>query len=371
MKLGVIGCGRVTESRHLPALEQLRDAQVVAVADVVPDHLQRVANRFRIDHRCSDYRALLDDRQIEAVAVCVPPELHVEVALAALDAGKHLLIEKPLALSLDESDRLLERARCSSRKVMVGFNLRWHRLVRRARDMIHRGDLGPLELVRTVITSTGRFIENRPEWGKRRELGGGVLADQAVHHFDLWRFLLQSEVEEVFATSRCGQSDDEAATVTARMANGVLAASGFLQGTSHSNTMEVYGRAGRLTVSCYRFDGLEFLPASSSPGDVGTRIRGMVRAVEGLPQAAMRMQRGGDFAASYRAQWRHFLDSILHDTPVECTLEDGHRALQVVLAAMASASLRQPVRVTQGPRKITPVAPDIQAVPDGDQPEAT
>lgn len=350
LKLGVIGCGRVTETRHLPALRSLSDAEVVAVADSDAARLQGVADQFHIKRRHASFLALVGDPAIDAVAVCVPAQFHVEIALAALDAGKHLFIEKPLALSLDESERLIERATRSTRKIMVGFNLRWHRLVRQARQIIQRESLGPLECIRTVLTS---YHENAPDWRKRRTLGGGVLFEQAVHHFDLWRFLLQSEVEEVFATSHSGQWEDETATVTARMANGVLATSVFSERTSDSNEIEVYGRAGRLRVSCYRFDGLEYCSSASLPGGVRTRLREATRILKAWPHAALRMRQGGDFVASYRAEWRHFLDAIRQDTPVECTLEDGHRALQVVLTAVESVALGRPVSVAQAPRRVT------------------
>ncbi|MBI3300777.1 MAG: Gfo/Idh/MocA family oxidoreductase [Deltaproteobacteria bacterium] len=356
LKLGVIGCGRVAETRHLPALQTLPDVEVVAVADISPDRLRWVADRFHIKARYPDGLALLDNSAIEAVAVCVPTQFHVEVALAALDTGKHLFIEKPLALSLDESDRLIERAKQSSNKVMLGFNMRWHRLLRQARQIIQEGTLGSLKLMCTTFTSGTRYRGNVPEWRKQRMLGGGVLIEQAVHHFDLWRFLLQSEVEEVFATSHCGQWEDETATVTARMANGVLVAAMFSEGTSDNNEVEVYGQAGRLRVSCYRFDGLEFSSAASVPGAIRTRLHRTAQALKALPLAVSQMRRGGDYIASYRAEWRHFLDCVQHDTPVECTLDDGRCALQVVLAALESASLRQPVNVSQGPREITPMA---------------
>jgi myo-inositol 2-dehydrogenase/D-chiro-inositol 1-dehydrogenase len=183
--------------------------------------------------------------------------------------------------------------------------------------------------------------------------------EQAVHHFDLWRFLLGSEVEEVFATSRSGEWDDETLTVTARLTNGTLAASVFAQRTADNHEVEICGRAGRLQVSCYRVDGLEFVPTSSYPGDIWTRLRRMTSVLKELPQTISVVRQGGDFVGSYRAEWRHFLDCIQHDTPVQCTLEDGRRALQVALAAAASASLRQPVKVAEAPRKITPVASNI------------
>src|SRR5215813_5754774 len=95
IQLGVIGCGGVTETRHLPALRNLPGVEVVAVADLDPDRLKRVADQFSIRRRYSNFSPLLDDPAIEVVAVCVPAQFHVEVALAALEAGKHLFIEKP------------------------------------------------------------------------------------------------------------------------------------------------------------------------------------------------------------------------------------------------------------------------------------
>jgi predicted dehydrogenase len=357
VRLGLIGCGNVAEIWHLPALQSLQDAEVIAVADTNPDRLKRVADKFHIEKRYADFRALLSDPAVEAAAVCVPAQFHVEVALAALDAGKHLFIDNPLALSLDEWDRLIGRAAQSPSKVMVGFNLRWHRLVRQAREIIQRGTLGPLKLIRSVVTS--RFRENEPGWVRRRELGGGVLIELAVHSFDLWRFLLQSEIEEVFAMSRSGRWDDETATVMARMANGVLTSAVFSKGTGENNETEIYGQNGRLYISSYRFDGLEFLPSSSFPGSVRTRLRRMAHALKELPQAASAIRQGGDFVASYQAEWRHFIDAIQQDTPVESTLQDGRRALQVVLAAVESASLGQLVKVAQASPKITPIASDI------------
>ena len=353
LKLGIIGCGGVTETRHLPALQRIRGVEVVALSDISTERLNRVANLFHVRDRYTQYQQLLDDGSIDAVAVCVPPQLHVEVALSALDAGKHVFVEKPLALRLDESRRLIERAGKSSCKVMVGFNMRWHRLVRQAREFIQRGSLGPLELMRTVLTSYQKAI---PEWRSRRELGGGVLFELATHHFDLWRFLLQSEVEEVFATSRSGQWEEETATVTARMSNGVLIASVFSERTNENNEIELYGRAGRLYVSCYHFDGLEYSSSSSFPGDLRTRLRKAARMLEELPRGIWGAREGGDFLATYGAEWRHFVDSIRRDTPVESSLQDGERALRVALAAATSASLRQPVKVAHATPKLAPIA---------------
>jgi len=358
MKLGLIGCGQVAVDRHLPVLKSFSDVEVVAVAEIDSDRLKRVAERFQVRHRHTDYRNLLEQPEIEAVAVCVPLQVHSETAVAVLEAGKHLLIEKPLAMNLDECDRLIEQAARSPGKAMVGLNLRWHRLVRQARAIVQRGELGPLKLMRSEFVSGSQHRPNFPEWSKHREQGGGVLIETATHHVDLWRFLLQSEVDEIFATSRSERFDDDSAAITARMSNGVLASAIFSQGTSQNQAIEIFGQAGRLGVSCYRFDGLEYTSAASFPGDAATRLRGMVRTLTSLPQGALGMRRGGDVVDSFRAMWRHFIDAIEQDTAVECTLEDGRQALQIVLAALHSSVLGQAINVVQAPGEISPINPD-------------
>src|SRR4029079_2635056 len=212
--MGMIGCGSVARERHLPALRSLPDVQVVAVADCDSNRIDQVGDQFQIPSRSTDYRSLLENPAIDAVAVCVPVQLHVEVALASLEAGKHVFVEKPLSLALAEIDRLIEAAARSSKKVIVGFNLRRHRLLREAREIIRSGRLGRLELIRSTLTSNHVKV---PEWRAKRESGGGALIEMAVHHFDLWRFLLGTEVAEVFTFSRSSEWEDETATVSARM----------------------------------------------------------------------------------------------------------------------------------------------------------
>jgi predicted dehydrogenase len=142
----------------------------------------------------------------------------------------------------------------------------------------------------------------------------------------------------------------------ARLTNGVLATAYFSESTTEHNEMQVFGQAGSLHLSLYRFDGLEYAPLFAAPGDIRYRLQRLARSLKQLPRAVHHFRRGGEYYASFVAQWRHFADSIQEATPVECTLEDGRRALQIALAAAESASTGQPVRVEQAPREITPPA---------------
>jgi predicted dehydrogenase len=356
LRVGIVGCGWVSEICHLPALRDLPQATAVAVTDVDRTRAERLAARFQVQRCHADYRALLDDPSVEAVAVCVPSGSHLEVASTALEAGKHVLLEKPLMANLDQCDHLIERAARSPKKVLVGFNMRHHDLVRRARDIIARGALDPIQSMSTVFTSDTVHKADVSPWRKRRQLGGGALIEQAIHHFDLWRFLLQSEAVQVFATSAARDWEDETATVTARMANGVLAASMFSESTSNNNEVDVCGRKGRLHFSSYCFDGLEVYGIKDSPGDLRTRLQRIGRVIRELPRGLQNMRHGGEFMSTFRAQWRHFADCIRTDAPLACSLEDGRRTLQLLLAIVQSASLGQPVTVAEAPRTITDVA---------------
>lgn len=353
LRVGVIGCGRVTALRHLPALSRLDGAEVVALADTDAARLEQIADRFHITNRYPDVRALLKGTMVDVIAICAPVQFHAEIALAALGAEKHVFIEKPLTTTLEEADRIRDRAKQVDRKVLMGFNFRWHRLIRQARTLLQRGAVGQVEAIRTVFASAH---EAPSRWQLRRASGGGSLFDQAIHVFDLWRFLLETEVECVFAVSRSGPWEDETVTVTARLTNGVLATATCSERTGENNEVEVYGRGGRLQVACYRFDGLEYFPQGSIPGNGRARVDAFLRTVKELPGSLVRLRHGGDVLASYREQWRHFLGAIRHDGPLDCTVDDGRRALEVVFAAMASASRGQPIIVAQAPHQVTPIS---------------
>jgi myo-inositol 2-dehydrogenase / D-chiro-inositol 1-dehydrogenase len=350
LNIGFLGCGRVTTTWHLRALSKVDQAKVVALADVDSERLQSVGNRFHIERRYHDIDSLLKDPEIEAIAVCVPAQFHADAAFAVLESGKHLFVEKPLALSLEDTERLMKKGSNGSQTAMVGFNLRWHRLIQQSKKILEQQKLGELKLLNTLHTSGTRYLGNLQEWRKKRASGGGVLIEQAIHHFDLWRFLLQNEVEEVFATS---QNEDESATVSARMTNGVLITSSFCEGTAEDNDLIFYGRKARLALSAYRFDSMEILPFSKNRGDIPTRFKTMVAKIKQSPNMLRQFYHGGDFFNSYQNEWRHFIDCVRNRHQPDCTLEDGHKAVQIMMAVLESTRLNQPVRVSQAPRSLS------------------
>jgi myo-inositol 2-dehydrogenase / D-chiro-inositol 1-dehydrogenase len=355
-RIGLIGCGNVAVKRHLPVLTALPEAEVVAVADTSPSQINLVGKKFHIKKAYGHYFDLLADSNVDAVAVCVPLEFHFEIALAALDAGKHVLIEKPLVSTLEEADHLIDRAVKTGKKAMIGFNKRWHYRINQVRETIEKGLLGPVSVINCVYT-TGHTKDALPEWRAKREKGGGSLIENGVHLYDLWRFLLQKDIVEVFASSQSGEDcDDEFCVVTARTSDGVLlnAVLSDLLPTRHD--MTILGRDCALSLSLDRFDGYELTPLGTCAGDIGNRLRNAQFFIKELPHAIRQVRGEGQYNASFKAQWKHFIDCIQRDVKVACTLEDGRHALKVALAAAKSAVVEHFVKVHEAPETIMPVA---------------
>lgn len=347
LKIGVIGCGLVAESQHLPALASLPTISVTALADTNATRLSQVSERFHIPQSYTDYQTLLADPSIDAVAVCVPVKFHAPVFLAALDADKHVFVEKPLAPSLPECQQMAERAARSPKQAMVGFNLRWHPMVQEARRFIRSGALGRIEAIRSVFSSGTRYRADAPEWRKKRALGGGALIEVGIHHYDLWRFLLAGEIGEISVTSRSAEWDDQTVSLTGCMVDGTLISSVFTVASGSENQIELYGEKGCLRISLYRSDGLEFLPSGSYDGDVRMRVRRLFDMLRRLAAAAPITARGGYMVWSYRRQWEHFVTAVREGMRVDCTVEDGKRAMEIVSAALESARCNKTVRVTR------------------------
>lgn len=332
VRLGVLGCGSIARAAHLRSLARVPGGRVIALADTVAANLD-AARPFAPDARAvAEYGDVLAMPDVDAVIVALPPALHASAAIAALDKGKHVYVEKPLATSVDDAGRVLEVARQSGLIAMMGFNYRHNPLVQRARSAIGGGAVGTPVSVRTVFTTPARAI---PAWKQQRESGGGALLDLAVHHVDLIRFLLGTEVAHVSADVLSARSEHDTVTLQMRLTNGCLAQVMCSLGTIDDDRIEIHGSAGRLTIDRYRSLRVEVTPASASGmlGVAATRFAGEMRA---LPYAFQKL-RSPMHDPSFPAAISAFVHAVASRTPATPSFDDGVRALAVVEAAEESA----------------------------------
>ena len=345
LRVGIIGCGNVAVQRHLPMLRSLKSAEIAALADSDKERLEQAAGRFRIERSFTNYKELLSDPSVEAVGILVPLEHHFEIAMAALKANKHILLEKPLTMTMSEADRLIEEASRTDRKVLMGFNKRWHRRTQRARKIIAARKLGPIRLV-NVVCSSGLDHETTPAWRVKRARGGGNFIEKGAHYYDLCRFLLRDDIREVYAVSASRENgDDEPAIVTARTSGGIFLNLVFSDFLPSRNEIEIFGEDCALGFSLHRFDAFELIASDTHSGDFSTRLRSLARFFKELPAGLLQYRYGGDYTAAFRAQWKHLIDCIQNDDPVECTLKDGRYALRITLAVLESAAAGRPVKI--------------------------
>src|ERR1700722_6289305 len=198
LRCGVIGAGAIGLA-HLNSLSQCHRAAAVAIAEINPARAKEASERFKIPRSYSDYRELLDQADIDAVTIALPNYLHAQVAIEALKARKHVLIEKPMAMNAKECAKVIDTAGKMRRTVMVGQNFRFHRQTQLAKLVIQRGDLGEIYHARCFwLRRNG--IPRIGSWFTQKKLaGGGCVYDIGSHMLDACLHLLGDfEVASVF-----------------------------------------------------------------------------------------------------------------------------------------------------------------------------
>src|SRR5581483_11682776 len=197
-RIGLIGAGVLGRLRA-QALLRVPALELRAVADADETRLAAVAGPPGIA-RATDYRRMLEAAEIDAVIVSTPTHLHEEMVLAALDAGRHVLCEKPLANGVASCRRIVDRAAAAGKILAVGFNHRYFRSVRYLKSIVDSGTIGELDHLRVFGGHEG-LGQLRGEWMYRSEYsGGGAMMDIGIHLTDLVRHLA-GEVVEVYGTA--------------------------------------------------------------------------------------------------------------------------------------------------------------------------
>ena len=344
IKLGIVGGGRVTEQCHLPALRNVPEFEVAALADLNGNRLQAVADRFQIAQRYADPQELMADPALDAVAICTPVGSHCALALGALAAGKHVLVEKPLALTVSEGEQMVRAAEASGKVAATGFNLRCHRLVRRAREVIATGGLGKIHQIVTAWGSPTHLDPDLPEWRRAAATGGGALIEIGVHHLDACAFLLGDQFESVQMLSRSGACEEESVSLLGRTRGQVLISSTFSQVTAQLNEFRIFGLEGALSFSLYHSDSFIFSHRTRPQFGWSAQWE-RLRQLQNLPEMLRIARSGGDYVLSYVDEWNRFASAIRGDAAPASSLADGLAALRVVQAAIASRESGAAVRI--------------------------
>lgn len=326
VRWGILGTAKIATEKVIPAMQRAANCQIVAIASRDASRAQQVADRLGIPQAHGSYAALLADPNVDAVYNPLPNHLHVPVSISALEAGKHVLCEKPIGLSSAEGRQLVEAGRKYPRlKLMEAFMYRHHPQWQRARELVREGRLGSL---RTVQAFFSYFNRDALNIRNQAEIGGGGLMDIGCYPISLSRFLFEAEPQRVM-----GIVELDPQFQTDRLASGIL---DFGSGTSTFTCSTQLASYQRVNI-CGTEGRVEIEIPFNAPPDRPCRLW---------------LQTGGNVSEiqfeicdQYGIQGTLFSRAILDDTPVPTPIEDAVHNMRVIEAVRQSAARGSWVRV--------------------------
>ena len=203
LRVGIIGCGKIAQVRHIPEYLDNEHAQIAGFYDRSMERAQEMARKFG-GKVYKSYHELLENGEIDAVSVCVPNNLHAEVTIAALQAGKHVLCEKPMATTLQECEDMVVTAEATGKKLLIGHNQILTPAHKRAKELIHNGLIGEILTFRTTFGHGGPenwSINPGPNtwFFDKNTAAMGAIADPGIHKVYLIQYLTGQRITEATA----------------------------------------------------------------------------------------------------------------------------------------------------------------------------
>ncbi len=317
VRFGILGTARIGVDKVIPAMQQAPHCEIAAIASRSLENAQAVAKKLGIPRAFGSYDELLADAHVEAVYNPLPNHLHVEWSLRALEAGKHVLCEKPIALSADEGQKLVNAARRYPQlKVMEAFMYRHHPQWQTALQLVLEGKIGRLRAIQSVFSY---YNVDPSNIRNQAEIGGGGLMDIGCYPISLSRFIFQAEPRRVIGTLEYDERFK-----TDRLASAILefeaGTSSFICSTQLApfQRVNIFGTAGRIEIE------IPFNAPNDRPCKMWHQSEGQVEEIT-FP-----------VCDQYGSQGDLFAQAILYDKPVPTPIEDAVANMRVVEAVVAS-----------------------------------
>lgn len=329
LKIGLLGAGRIA-GVHAAAISQNPQSKLVAISDFYPEVADKLARQFDAVMRTNE--DIIADPEIDAVLIATPTDTHSDLIEAATAAGKAVLCEKPVDLSLERARACLHNSAPSGVPVMVGFNRRFDPNFAALKASLEAGDIGKAELL--SITS----FDPAPPPVSYIKTSGGLFRDMMIHDFDMANFIMGEAPVSIMATASCvvdpeigAAGDVDTAVVTLSYADGRIAVikNSRRAAYGYDQRVELLGAQGLLQAQ----NMLE-----------NTVVKSTDKGVTGAKPTYFFLER---YMAAYAAEWASFVDAVTNGTALPVTLSDGIDALAMAEAATRSAQSAMPVTLAE------------------------
>jgi len=194
IRIGIIGCGNIANTKHMPTLAKFSDrVEMIAFCDLIVDKAEKAAKKYGTPdaHVYVDYHECLANPDIDVIHVCTPNRSHCEITVAALEAGKHVMCEKPMAISGDDARKMVDAAKKSKKLLTIGYQNRYRQDTQTLKKLIDQGELGD------IYYAKAHALRRRgiPNWGvftNKKEQGGGPLIDIGTHSLDITLWMMNN-----------------------------------------------------------------------------------------------------------------------------------------------------------------------------------
>ena len=332
LRIGVIGAGRIGKIHAENLATRIPGAVVAAIADINLEAAKELAAKLRVEKVVTDFNEIINDKSIDAVAICSSTDTHADLIIAAAQAGKHIFCEKPVDHSLEKIDRAIEAVNQAGVQCQIGFNRRFDANFKKLRDLVKEGKIGDLHILR--ITSR----DPAPPPAEYVKVSGGMFLDMTIHDFDMARYLSGSEVVEVYAAGGVmvdpaigAAGDIDTAIITLKFANGAI-------GTIDNSRKAVYGYDQRAEV--FGSGGM----AATANNTPNTSVYSNAQGVTSEKPLYFFLERYMD---SFIAEMRDFVAAIREGAPTPVTILDGRKPVVIAMAAKKSLAENRPVKLSE------------------------
>jgi predicted dehydrogenase len=332
VRVCVVGVGRAGMVHATNFKDNVPGAVLAAVVDADLELAEEKARGLGVDLFFSDLRQDLDRAEIDAICITTPTFTHADIAIEAAEAGKHIFCEKPMALSLEEADDMIQAADEAGVKLQIGFMRRFDPLFVTAKERIEGGEIGRPMVIRSLTRGPGL----PPRWACDPRTSNGMLAEVNSHDFDTIRWLADAEFERIWAEANALKCFDlkkefpnfyDNVIVSLRLNNGTL---GIIDGScpvdyGYDARAEVLGSEGVILIGELRDTAVT--TCTKQTGVVASTFRSWRNR----------------FRDAYIAEACHFVECILQDRDPLVTGHDGRKAVEAVLTANESIRSGRPV----------------------------
>lgn len=335
LKYAIIGCGRISPNHIAAAIEN--GLNIVAICDLDEEKMDETISKFNLPstvEKYTDYKKMLRSESLELIAICTESGNHGVIALDCIDSGHNLIIEKPIALSLEEADEIIKRSKEKNVKVSACHQNRFNKSIQKLREAVEEGRFGKLMHGTAHIRwNRGEDYYKQAPWRGTWEQDGGSLMNQCIHNIDLLRWMMGDEIVEVVGmTDNLAHSFIEAEDLGLALVKFANGSYGVIEGTTNiypknlEETLYIFGNQGTVKVGGKSVNIIEewmFADQKDKADEVKAKYHENPPSVYGF---------------GHNPLYADVIEAVQRDREPYVTAEDGRRALELVLAIYKSAA---------------------------------